>query len=80
MTHIKAEEGPDLILTDIKVMNNINYMTVLPAMFSKVLYFYLSSALCKKNSVCRELKFVDLLICVLVKPKSCGQSKNILHP
>ena len=48
MTHIKAEEGPDLILTNIKVMNNINCMTVLPAIFSMVLYFYLSSALSKK--------------------------------
>ena len=32
MAQIKAEEGPDL-WTDIKVMNNINCMAVLPAIF-----------------------------------------------
>lgn len=59
MAQIKAEEGPDL-WTDIKVMNNINCMAVLPAIF----FNGLSNAVYKENRVFRELKFVDLLICV----------------
>ena len=53
MARIKAEEGPDL-LTDIKVMNNINCVAVLPAICSMVLYFYFSSAVYKKN-LCTSL-------------------------